>query len=54
MKPFYATLKDKQHLWHCLLREMCGGKAVSDETRDPFIIELAARNVLLIDAFYSW
>ena len=53
-KAFVASFKEKQGLWAAILEEMTSGKQVSKQMRDPTIADLAARNVLLIDALYFW
>ena len=53
-KPFVASFKEKQGLWAAILEEMTSGKQVSVHMRDPTVVDLAAGNVLLIDALHSW
>ena len=50
-KPFTAVLKSDTNLWSLLIGEMCSGKVIAEEFKDPGVIQLAMQNVLLIDAY---
>ncbi|XP_006152172.1 DENN domain-containing protein 3 isoform X2 [Tupaia chinensis] len=50
---FEANLKAECDLWHLMVKEMCAGKKLADEHKDPQYIQQALTNVLLMDAVVS-
>ena len=53
-EPFIACVKEQQALWYPILSELCAGKQLSEELRDPSILQLAIQNVHIIDAYIAW
>ncbi|XP_023932557.1 DENN domain-containing protein 3-like isoform X1 [Lingula anatina] len=47
---FTAILKEERNYWFTLITEMWSGKLMSEEYKDPGLIQQAAKNVILIDA----
>ena len=50
-KGFVASLKHGCVAWHLMVSEMWAGKMLAEELKDPGIVQLAAHNVLLLQAF---
>ena len=50
-RPFTMNLRDDLMNWILFINEMWMGKLLSEELNDPSIVQLAARNVLLVDAY---
>jgi len=51
VRPFTMSLRDDLMNWFLFIHEMWTGKLLSEELKDPSIVQLAARNVLLVDAY---
>ncbi|KAG8134010.1 hypothetical protein E2320_011752 [Naja naja] len=47
---FEANLKSECDLWHLMVKEMCAGKKMADDHKDPQYLQQALTNVLLMDA----
>ncbi|XP_074209274.1 DENN domain-containing protein 3 isoform X1 [Camelus bactrianus] len=47
---FEANLKNECDLWHLMVKEMCAGKRLADEHKDPQYVQQALTHVLLMDA----
>ncbi|XP_072805905.1 DENN domain-containing protein 3 isoform X2 [Vicugna pacos] len=47
---FEANLKNECDLWHLMVKEMCAGKRLADEYKDPQYVQQALTHVLLMDA----
>ncbi|XP_036119777.1 DENN domain-containing protein 3 isoform X1 [Molossus molossus] len=49
-EAFEANLKTECDLWHLMVKEMCAGKKLADDHKDPQYIQQALTHVLLMDA----
>ncbi|XP_074540387.1 DENN domain-containing protein 3-like [Halichoeres trimaculatus] len=49
-KVFEANLKTEAELWNLVVKEMCAGRKMADQHKDPQYVTQALTNVLLMDA----
>ncbi|XP_028281858.1 DENN domain-containing protein 3-like [Parambassis ranga] len=49
-EAFEANLKTETELWNLVVKEMCAGRKIADQHKDPQYMTQALTNVLLMDA----